>query len=203
MRNNIYVLSGPSGVGKSTMAQKLLSNIDNLKRTISYTSRLKRADEVDGVDYHFIHETEFKEMIEKGEFIEWVQVYDNYYGTAFSTLRKMLSETDLLMVIERRGARNIKEHFPENAILTYILPPTFDELKRRLLNRGCNTSKKDIKERLSEAKEEIKSLMSSDSVYDYAVINDKFEGCIENIVSIIKATRCRLGQIKSILEILI
>jgi guanylate kinase len=200
--NNIFVLSGPSGVGKSTLAEKLLTDLDRLKKTISFTTRIKRASEIDGVDYHFIDEPEFKKMVENNEFIEWIQVYNNYYGTAISTLKKMLVKTDILMVIEMNGAKNIKKYFPHNAILIYMLPPSLDELEKRLFNRGCNTSKKDITKRLSSAKDEIKRLTSPIAFYDYAVINDEFSRCFDKISSIIIASRSRLTHMTDYIEFL-
>jgi len=190
IKHNIYILSGPSGVGKSTIANRLLSDKSDLKKSISYTTRKKRDMEVDGVDYHFIEKSAFEGKKANGEFIEWVEIYNNRYGTTFESLDVMMSKTDLLMVIDMVGARNIKIHYPSNSVLIYLLPPSFEELENRLLNRGCNTSKKDIEKRFSAAKEELKLLLDQ-SYYDYSVINNHFEDCFKEVLSIIEVSKSR------------
>ena len=203
MKNNIYVLSGPSGVGKSTIAKKLLAGIDNLKKTISYTTRTKRTDEVDGEDYHFIDEIEFKRKIDNQEFIEWVQIYNNYYGTTFSSIKKMLSKSDLLMVIDMIGAKNIKNYHPENSVLTYILPPSLEELKNRLHHRANKTPEENPDKRFIAAKEEIKRLSQSKSFYDYTLVNDCKDECYKKIKSIIDVTWYKSGHEKELLKSLL
>jgi len=193
--NHLFIISGPSGVGKSTLASKLLNDIPSLKKSISYTTRSRRDNEVDGVDYHFVGVEEFKRKIANQEFIEWVEIYGNYYGTTYSSLRRMLAENDLLMVIDVIGAKNIKRKYPAVSVLTYILPPSLEELERRLLTRACNTTKEDLERRLTSAKEELKMLAGEDSCYDYVIKNDDFDRCYERLKSIIIAKKSELSQI--------
>jgi guanylate kinase len=201
-KKNIYILSGPSGVGKSTIANRLLSVKTDIVKSISYTTRQKRISEVDGVDYYFIGKNDFDKMVEKGEFIENVTIYNNNYGTTFSSLDKMLSENHSLMVIDMIGAKNIKIHYPQNSVLIYILPPSYEELENRLMTRGCNTSKCDLEERLDAAKEELKNLLE-ESYYDYAIINDTFDDCFKRVISTIDVSTHKLCNMTDIIGTLI
>jgi guanylate kinase len=184
--NHIYVISGPSGVGKTTLSNRLLSSIDHITRSISFTSRDKRSDEVDFKDYFFIGKDDFIKKIEKGDFIEWVKIYENYYGTDTDSLHELLSnKNDVLMVIEPHGAFKIKEIFNDKSVLIYILPPDELELKRRLENRAPMTPHENLAKRLGSVNDEMKLV----SRYDHAIININLDDCFEKLKNIILAAR--------------
>jgi guanylate kinase len=186
MQGNIIVLSGPSGSGKSTIRAKLLKIFPDIEFSISYTTRQPRKEKSDKLDYYFITRNQFKEMIKKDEFVEWAEVHGDRYGTP---ARQILSTIDegrhILLEIDVQGGFSIKKKFPE-AILIFIIPPTFEELEKRLRERAMN-SITEIKKRLQVAKKEIAAAKN----YDYIVINDSLKHCIEQINAIIISYRCK------------
>jgi len=185
----LLVICGPSGVGKGTICKELLKKRQDLKLSISATTRPKREGEVDGINYFFISEEQFKNMIEKDEFLEYAQVYGNYYGTPKDFVINALREgKDLILEIDTQGARQIKEKFPEG-IFIFILPPSMKELKKRIVGRGTETIDI-IEKRLKSAYNEI-SLIKD---YDYYVINDDIESATNKIISIIEAEKCRVND---------
>ena len=177
----VYILSAPSGTGKTTVGNLLLKEIPFLERVITATTRQPREGEKHGVDYYFISEEEFKRKIEEGFFLEWAKVYKYYYGSPKSEVERILkSGKDALLIIDVQGALKVKKVLP-NAVSIFLLPPSFEELKRRLLERG----EKEWKTRLEWAKKEIPCA----GTFDYLVVNDLLEKAVEEIKAIILSNR--------------
>jgi len=186
----LIVLSGPSGVGKGTVCAALRKEMPELCYSVSATTRKPRAGEIDGVNYFFKTVEEFKEMLEKEELIEWAQYVGNYYGTP----RRFVEETlaagkDVLLEIDVQGAHQVKQRFP-HGIFIFLLPPTLEELKDRIIKRGTET-KTTLAHRLNAAAEEFKQIHE----YDYVVINDEVEKACDRIKAIIKAEHCRVDRL--------
>lgn len=185
----IFVISAPSGTGKTTICEGLLKTLDDLKMSVSHTTRKPRTGEKTGVDYHFVDEQTFHKMIENDEFVEWAEVYGNFYGTSKRAINDILnSGHDVLLDIDIQGAKNIKRIYPES-VLIFILPPSIYELEQRLINRKEDRAV--IRKRLSKAVDEI----SQYELYDYIVINDNLERAIKEILSIITAERLKTARI--------
>ena len=153
MEKLLLVLSGPSGTGKGTICKEILNKNKEIRCSISATTRSPRLGEINGVNYWFTSKKDFCEMIENDELLEWAEVYDNYYGTPVKKLQDMLKDNDVILEIDIQGALQIKKKFP-NAVLIYILPPSIEELIKRLHDRGTD-SLEVIEKRLSLAREEI------------------------------------------------
>lgn len=188
MRKNkflIIVITGPSGAGKTSILKYLPP--EEFYFSVSYTTRPPRKDEVDGKDYYFISKEKFLEMIRRDEFLEWVEVFGTYYGTAKSEIEKAFSQNKhLVLDIEVIGATRIKSYFGNFAIFIFILPPSIEEMEKRLKKRGTEDDDK-IKERIQRAKEEIKFA----SWFDYIIINDNLERAKDELFSIIRAELCK------------
>lgn len=187
-RPKIIVILGPSGVGKGTIEKNLFKDEKlKLKFSISATTRSKREDEINGVQYFFKNEKEFLELIEKNEFIEWNKHLNNYYGTLKHNVDDIIKEgMNVLIEVETSGALNILKYYKERnlskeVISIFILPPNFEELEKRILKRGSE-SEEQIKKRLEKAKKEI----DLKNEFKYVVVNDSLEKCVEKIKSIIK-----------------
>lgn len=181
MENFILVISGPSGVGKSSLLKKL--PLEKFYFSVSHTTRSPRPGEIDGKDYYFVEEKTFLKMIERDEFLEWVKVHQAYYGTAKSEIQKAFSQKKhLVLDIEVIGATRLKALFGNQAVFIFVIPPSMEELERRLKNRGTESEEK-IKERLKRAKEEIKFA----SWFDYVIVNEDLEEACQILQSIIKA----------------
>jgi len=182
----IFVVSGPSGSGKSTLIREVRQKVPSVGYSISHTSRPPRGQEKNGVEYHFVSKENFRKMIEKGEFVEWAEVYQDLYGTSVASLRSQITMgLDVIMDIDVQGAKNIKDHF-KDAILIYVLPPSMAILEKRLRDRGTD-DKKAIGTRLKKAGKEMKNCVS----YDYLVLNDQIDQAVEELKSILVAERCR------------
>ncbi|HHW20707.1 MAG TPA: guanylate kinase [Thermodesulfovibrio thiophilus] len=185
----IFVISAPSGTGKTTLCEKLLKLLPDLKLSISHTTRKPRNGERNGINYYFIDKETFKKMIDTDEFVEWAEVYGNFYGTSKKAINSLISNGyDILLDIDTKGAKNIKKLYPDS-VLIFILPPSLDELERRLINR--NEDNNVIKLRLSKASQEI----SQYKFYDYVVINDNIEQASSNLLCIIHAERLKTKRI--------
>ncbi len=194
-RGLLIVISAPSGTGKTTLTRMLLKEFPNIEFSISFTTRKPRPGEVNGKDYWFISREEFLKRIEEGDFLEWAEVYGNLYGTSKSQVLKALNEgKDVLLDIDTQGALQVKENFPE-AVLIFILPPSLEELERRLRNRGTDPEEV-IEKRLKVAREEIKRA----KFYDYIVVNDVLEVAYNKLKSIISAEKCKTKRFLENLE---
>ena len=180
----LMVLSGFSGAGKGTLMKKLLETYDNYALSVSMTTRQPREGERDGIEYFFSTKEAFEKRIEEGGLIEYAQYCGNYYGTPKAYVEEQLSNgKDVILEIEIQGALKVKEQFPE-ALLLFATPPSIAELERRLRGRGTE-SEEVIRKRLLRANEEAQGI----DVYDYLVINDDLERCVEEIHSIVNVAR--------------
>jgi guanylate kinase len=181
MHGNLYIVSAPSGSGKTTLLQSLLKSFKDLKFSTSYTTRQPRGSEKHGVDYFFVDRPAFEKMVEHGEFLEWAEYYGQLYGTSRSFVDEHLQNGDVILDIDVHGARQVKERF-SSATAIFILPPSFEELERRLRARR-QESDEAIRRRLEIAKGEIVFY----SAYDYIIINDILENSIVLLESIVRA----------------
>lgn len=189
-RGTVFIVSAPSGSGKSTLVTTLLERIPNLAFSISYTTRKPRGAEVNGKEYFFVDEAEFKRMIAEDQFIEYAKVFDHYYGTARAYLERALVEgKDLILDIDTDGAAQVKNRLPE-AVSIFIMPPSYQALKARLENRRQD-SPETIQKRLDWASQkEIYRYRS----YDYIVVNEELSQSFDLMRSIILAERCRKSR---------
>jgi len=186
----LLVISGPSGVGKGTLCRALLEEVKDLHISVSMTTRKPRMGEIDGKDYFFVSREEFLERVKRNEFVEWAKVYGHYYGTPWSELKNALeSGRDLVLEIDTQGAMQIKKKFKEGVFI-FILPPSREELRKRIIKRGTENSNS-VKKRLENFDEEFKYIFE----YDYVVINDSIPDAVEKIKSIYLAERCRPHRI--------
>jgi guanylate kinase len=183
----LFIVSAPSGTGKTTVVERLVKVTDRLKLSRSYTSRAPRGDEADGVDYNFVSRATFERMVAGGEFLEYADVFGNLYGThAADTTRCLESGDDVVLVIDVQGARKVRAAgLPHVAV--FVLPPSYEVLERRLRGRSKDSDDA-IRRRLEVAREEV----SAFEEYDYVVINDDLESCVERIKAIVLAERAKL-----------
>ena len=187
----LFIISAPSGAGKTTLVQALLDSSPNLYVSISHTTRAKRPYEKNGIDYNFVDENEFQDMVEQQQFLEHAQVFDNSYGTSRTLVEEQLSAgKDIILEIEWQGAQQIRKLVP-NVVSIFILPPSYDTLETRLGDRGDGNEA--IERRMRDAKNEI----SHYNEYDYLVVNDDIEIALEQLSSILKASRHSYRQQKN------
>lgn len=182
----LYIVSAPSGAGKTTLCKKAVAGIDNLRQSVSFTTRQPRDREVRDEDYSFISEKKFRQMIAQGDFVEWAEVHGNLYGTSRKRLEKLLDGGfDVLLDIDTQGARQIRESC-SGGVFIFILPPSMETLRARLTKRGSN-SEEDMQRRLKRAVYEIQDY----NKYDYVIVNDKLKDSFKRLESIIIAERLR------------
>ena len=188
----LLVVSGPSGAGKGTICKALLNKNDQIKLSVSATTRKPRNGEVHGVNYFFIEKEEFTKMIENGEFLEYAQIYDNFYGTPKAAIIECLEKgQDVILEIEMQGARQIKEVYPEGVFI-FVLPPSLEELKSRIVGRGTETQE-EIEKRFSCAFEEINQIVNS----DYLIVNEDIEKSVSDVEAIICAEKNKVTRYKN------
>ena len=179
-------VSGPSGVGKGTIIEEIRKLLPDCKHSISVTTRPPRGEEKDGIEYYFRSVEEFEKMIDEGEILEYDKYVGNYYGTpATPLLEKSNNGSDVLLDITIAGSLALKAKFPQ-AVTIFILPPSFEQLEERLKGRGTETEDL-VRQRLAKAREEV---LSADK-FDYVVVNDELKNAVDNIMSIMKAEKCR------------
>ena len=191
----LVVLSAPAGCGKDTVLAEVKKSDQNVKQSISMTTRLPREGEQDGVDYYFTSVADFENKISENGFLEYVKYGVNYYGTPKKAIEEMVdSGKTVILKIEVEGAGNVRKIYPD-AVSIFIMPPSFTELSRRLKNRGTETEE-DICRRLKIAEDE----MQRANEYNYIVINDDLSVCVNDVLSIIKAERLKYSNMKEKIE---
>ncbi len=184
----LYIVSAPSGAGKTSLVKALLDQVDSLHVSVSHTTRSQRPGEIDGVNYHFTERERFLAQVEQGDFLEHAEVFGNLYGTAQSTVEKTLAEgVDLILEIDWQGAQQVRKKLP-NACSIFILPPSREALRERLDQRGQDAAEV-IDQRMAQATEEMRRF----SEYDYVVINDDFNTALDDLQAILRAGRLQLA----------
>ncbi len=197
MAGILFIISAPSGSGKSTLVTQLRTLVEGLDFSISYTTRAPRGSEIDGREYHFINRAEFERRIAIGNFLEWAEVFGNYYGTAFSALEHARGEgKDLLLDIDVQGAVQVMQKLPA-AVSIFILPPSPEILEKRLRNRSeaeHNTSETVIERRLSQAQNELRQI----SDYKYALVNDVLDQAVSEMRAIVLTARGVMDGVQAV-----
>lgn len=192
MKGNLFVVSSPSGAGKSSLISALLAKHTDMKVSVSHTTRAPRPGEIDGLHYHFTNVDSFKERIQKNEFYEWAEVFGNYYGTSKSAINDQLEQgIDVFLDIDWQGAQQMRKLVP-NLITLFILPPSRQELESRLNKRGQD-SQEVIAGRMAQAQSE----MSHYKEYDFVMINDDFEQTLSHFEQIVLAHRLKTANQQS------
>jgi guanylate kinase len=198
-RGHLFVVSAPSGTGKTTVVERLVQVVPDLVLSRSYTSRPARDGEADGVDYNFITRRRFEEMIAAEDFLEWADVFGNFYGTCASDVERQIADgRDIVLVIDVQGARQVRRRYPET-VGVFVLPPSFEVLEGRL--RGRSKDPEDaMQRRLQTARNEVAAFTE----YDYVIVNDELEACVERLKAIVLAERARrrsaLAEAEAIVE---
>lgn len=188
MTGNLFILTAPSGAGKTSLVRALLAHDNHVRLSISYTTRAPRPGEKDGRDYHFISLSEFKQMQEAGEFLESAEVYGNCYGTSQQWINLALAAgDDVLLEIDWQGAAQVRRIFPE-AIGVFIVPPSLTALQQRLIGRGQDSALV-VARRLDAAREDISHV----GEFDYVIINDEFDTALADMLAVFRASRLRVG----------
>lgn len=183
----LFVVSAPSGAGKTSLCRALTDELDNMRHSVSYTTRQPRPGEIDGRDYHFVAIDRFREMIQAGDFAEWAEVHSNFYGTSRRVLDGMRAEgIDVILDIDTQGAKQIREKFQGQAVFIFIMPPSLEILEERLRNRKSD-HESEIRKRMQRARDEMRDYV----LYDYVVVNRDFSRALVEIRSIVIAERCR------------
>jgi guanylate kinase len=186
----LFVISAPSGAGKTTLCKEIIDIFPELRHSVSYTTRTPRSGEVHGRDYFFVGKEEFSRMVDAGEFAEWAEVHGNLYGTSLATLKECRSQgIDLILDIDCQGAQQLKGRF-DGGVYIFILPPSIAELRRRLDGRSSDTQEV-IERRIRNAAAEIKE----SRWYDYIIVNDRFPVALDQLKSVLVAEQCRASRV--------
>ncbi len=197
-RGLLFVISAPSGTGKTTLVERLVQILPNLRMSRSYTSRTMRAGERDGVDYHFINRAGFDGMIAENAFIEWADVFGNLYGTAAAEVERMLAGgQDVVLVIDVQGARQVRQRGTDHTAV-FVMPPSFQVLERRLRGRSTEPEAA-LQRRLETARAEVSSYRE----YDYVVVNDDLESTVVRLQEIIAAERSRVHRMTRLADAIV
>jgi len=195
-KGRLVIFSAPSGAGKTTLAKMFRSRYPQIKNSISYTTRNKRGNEVDGVDYFFVDSIKFQKMIDNGDFLEYATIHDHMYGTSKRFINDMLHlGNDVLLVIDPQGVLQIKQSFQDDTIKIFITVSDSNELKKRLIDRG-EESVQDIEKRIDNGKKELSFI----SEYDYLVVNDNLDDALDKIDTIYQAEILRVRYSKNMID---
>jgi guanylate kinase len=188
MAGNLYVVAAPSGAGKTTLVRLLLEYEPQVQLSISTTTRDPRPGEADGREYHFVDTATFRAMIDRQDFLEWAEVHGNFYGTSQKWIAERLATgADVLLEIDWQGAQQVRAQFPQ-AIGVFILPPSMEELARRLSERGTDSNEV-VARRLAAAQAEMRHV----GEFDYVIINNRLEQALEELRAVVRASRLRLA----------
>ena len=185
----MVILSSPSGAGKTTITKKIQQKYQSFKISVSHTTRKPRPNEVDGIDYYFISQEEFKKFIDEGQFYEYAKIFDNYYGTHRESVDKMIKKNDIIFDIDWQGTKQLSEFKNLNLIKIYLIPPNKEELKKRLIKRNQD-SLLEVERRFKAFDDDIKHWDD----YDYVLINENLENCYKQIENIISANKSILPK---------
>lgn len=189
------IISAPSGAGKTSICYAVLRIVEEAEYSVSVTTRTRRINERDGVDYHFVTPEQFEEMIDRGELAEWAEVHENQYGTLKAKLSGAVERGKVVILdIDGQGAKNLKKSYPDS-VLVFIFPPTPSALEERLENRATD-SKITISKRLKGAYQEVENV----ELYDYVIVNENFEHSVNRIVHIIEAEKCARERMRPFIE---
>jgi len=197
-KGNLFVISAPSGAGKSTVCQRVLREMEGIAFSISHTTRSPRKGEVNGKDYYFISTEGFQHMIQANAFIEWAQVHGNLYGTSYAAVEGLLTEgMDVILDVDVQGKQNISRIFPD-ATSIFILPPSLEVLEQRLRNRATD-DESTIAMRLKNAITEIQQAIT----YDFIIINNELEVAVEDLKAVIRSKRCATRRVLSNIPVIL
>ncbi len=189
------IISAPSGAGKTSICYEVLRRVDEAEYSVSVTTRSRRSNERDGVDYHFVTPKQFEEMVERGELAEWAEVHEYMYGTLKAKLSGAVERGKVVVLdIDGQGAKSLKRSYPDS-VLVFIFPPSPMALVDRLSGRGTN-DEGTIRKRLRRAPEEVEGV----ELYDYVIVNENFEDSVQRIVHIIEAEKCALERMRPFIE---
>jgi guanylate kinase len=191
----LFIVSAPSGTGKTTLVERLVQMLPNLRMSRSYTSRPARHGERDGVDYNFISREQFERRVNAGEFLEWADVFGNYYGTGAADVEQLIAAgQDVVLVIDVQGARQVKSRGVDHTAI-FVMPPSFEVLEQRLRGRSKDTEEQ-MQRRLDTARTEVSSYVD----YDYVVVNDELDPTVVRLQEIIAAERSRMHRMRPAAE---
>ena len=183
----LFVVSAPSGAGKTSLCRALTVELENLRHSISYTTRNPRPGEIDGRDYYFVTPDRFRQMVQAGDFAEWAEVHSHLYGTSRRVLDGMRAEgIDVILDIDTQGAKQIRDKYDGRAVFVFIMPPSLEILEERLRNRKSDRED-EIRKRMRRSKDEMRDY----TLYDYVIVNRDFDRALLEIRSVITAERCR------------
>ena len=194
-QNIMVILSSPSGVGKTTLTKKIQQKYNSFKISVSHTTRSARSNEVEGVDYYFVDEKKFKNLIKEKKFYEYAKIFDNYYGTLKKNVDENIQKNDILFDIDWQGTKQLSEHKKLNLLKIYLIADNKEELKKRLIKRNQN-SDKEIDLRFQSFDEDIKHWKD----YDYIIINKNLDVCFKQIEEIIKINKKKISSLSQLIQ---